>query len=68
MANNKFARTMNRTKGAKAFMNPHATNAATSNTRSWQKGMISYLLHGMISQEVLEDSGVALVLIRALSI
>ena len=33
MAINKFAMTMKRTSGIKAFMNPHATNAAKSNTR-----------------------------------
>ncbi len=41
MVNNKFARTMNRTNGVKAPMNPHATNAAKSKTRIWQKEMIS---------------------------
>jgi hypothetical protein len=56
MANNKFARTMNRTKGVKAFMNPHATNAATSKRDNWQKEMITSLVHdGMISQEVLAE-------------
>jgi hypothetical protein len=57
MANNKFARTMNRTRGDKALINPHATNAATSKRDNWQKEMMSSLVHDdMISQEVLEDS------------
>jgi len=58
MANNKFARTMNMTRGDKAFINPHATNAATSKRDNWQKAMTSSLVHDdMISQEVLaEDS------------
>ncbi len=65
MANNKFARTMNKTNGDKALMNPHATNAAKSNTRIWQKEMISSLVYGMISQEMPEGTGLALVVIRA---